>query len=77
MKKVRKLTVIFAILGLCTLVGVTVLGYWKITGSTGNILTMSSFKNQIEEKYRVPDHVESRTELVDKVCEREKHRNNG
>ena len=66
MKKVRKLTVIFAILGLCTLVGVTVLGYWKITGSTGNILTMSSFKNQIEEEYRVPDHVEP-GQTIDKV----------
>ncbi len=66
MKKVRKLTGVFVSLGLCTLVGAVVLGYWKITGSTGNILTMSSFKNQIEEEYRVPDHVDP-GQTVDKV----------
>ena len=66
MKKVRKLTGVLATLGISTLVYAGVFGYWKITGSSGNILTMSSFKNQIEEEYHVPDHVEP-GQTVDKV----------
>lgn len=66
MKKVRKLAGILTITGICTALCAGVLGYWKITGSSGNILTMSSFKNQIEEEYRVPDHVDP-GQTVDKV----------
>ncbi len=66
MKKAKTLTGIFAALGISTFVCAGVLGYWKITGSTGNILTMSSFKNQIEEEYHAPAHVDP-GQTVDKV----------
>lgn len=66
MKKVKKLTGVLAMLGASTFLCAGVLGYWKITGSSGNILTMSSFKNQIEEKYQVPDHVDP-GQTVDKI----------
>ena len=45
MKKVKKLTGVLAMMGASTFLCAGVLGYWKITGSSGNILTMSSFKN--------------------------------
>ena len=66
MKKVKKLTGVLAMLGASTFLCAGALGYWKITGSSGNILTMSSFKNQIEEKYQVPDHVDP-GKTVDKI----------
>lgn len=57
MDRVKRLTVIFSVLGICMLSGAGILGYWKITGNTGNILTMASFQNQIEEKYQIPSEV--------------------
>lgn len=66
MKKVKRLTGIFSVLGISMLVCTGVFGYWKITGNTTNILTMSSFKNQVEEEYQIPAHVDPGQE-VDKV----------
>ena len=66
MKKAKKLTVILTVLGICMLSGAGILGYWKMTGNSGNILTMASFQNQIEEEYRIPDKVDP-GQTIDKV----------
>lgn len=66
MNRAKKLTGILTVLGLCMLSGSAILGYWKITGNSGNILTMASFQNQIEEEYRVPSHVNP-GQTVDKI----------
>ena len=66
MNKARKLAGVLEVLGICMLSGAGILGYWKMTGNSGNILTMSSFQNQIEEEYRIPDHVDP-GQTVDKV----------
>ena len=66
MNRAKKLTGILTALGICMLSGTVILGYWKLTGSSGNILTMASFQNQIEEEYRIPSHVDP-GQTVDKV----------
>lgn len=66
MNRAKKLTGILMALGLCMLSGTAILGYWKMTGSSGNILTMASFQNQIEEEYRIPSHVDP-GQTVDKI----------
>ena len=66
MNRAKKLTAVLTVLGICTLSVTGIMGYWKMTGSSGNILTMASFQNQIEEKYRIPPHVDP-GQTVDKV----------
>lgn len=66
MSRAKKLTGILTVLGICMLSGAGILGYWKLTGSSGNILTMASFQNQIEEEYRIPGYVDP-GQTVDKV----------
>lgn len=66
MNRAKKLTAVLTVLGICTLSVTGIMGYWKMTGSSGNILTMASFQNQIEEEYRIPPHVDP-GQTVDKV----------
>lgn len=66
MDRTKKIVGILSALGICMLSGAGILGYWKITGNTGNILTMASFKNQIEEEYHVPSKVDP-GQTVDKI----------
>ena len=66
MSRAKKLAGILTALGICLLSGTGILGYWKMTGSSGNILTMASFQNQIEEEYRIPSRVDP-GQTVDKV----------
>lgn len=66
MDRTKKIVGILSALGICMLSGAGILGYWKITGNTGNILSMASFKNQIEEEYHVPSKVDP-GQTVDKV----------
>ena len=66
MDRTKKIAGILSALGIFMLSGTGILGYWKITGNTGNILTMASFKNQIEEEYHVPSKVDP-GQTVDKV----------
>lgn len=32
--------------------------YWRVTGNTDNVLTMSGYQNQIAEEYEIPEHVD-------------------
>lgn len=66
MKTIKKCCIILMILGICMLSGSVILGYWKINGRSGNILSMASFQNQIEEMYQIPSHVDP-GQTVDKV----------
>lgn len=66
MNRARKLTGVLTAVGLCILSGTVILGYWKMTGNSGNILTMASFQNEIEEEYQVPEHVDP-GQTVDKI----------
>lgn len=53
---------------LCALAGVMGYAYWKLTGSTGNLLTMASYRNEIVEEYQVPQQV-TPGQTVDKVVQ--------
>lgn len=66
MNRLKRMMVILTVLGSCMLFGAGILGYWKVTGKSGNFLTMGSFQNQIEESYRIPLHVDP-GQTVDKV----------
>lgn len=58
MRKLRRTAAGALFLGLLVCSYAVILGYWKLSGSTGNILTMGSFENRIQEEYQVPSHVD-------------------
>ena len=48
MNRAKKLTAVLTVLGICTLSVTGIMGYWKMTGSSGNILTMASFRIRLK-----------------------------
>lgn len=58
-KKSGKLQLVFLALTVSVILGAgMVLAYWEQKGDSVNILTMSSYKAEIVEKYRIPSHVD-------------------
>lgn len=68
MRRRKWMTVLGIGASLCALAGVMGYAYWKLTGSTGNLLTMASYRNEIVEEYQVPQQV-TPGQTVDKVVQ--------
>lgn len=62
-RKLWKAMTAVSVFGICFSFAGMSLAAWQITGSTDNILTMSSYKNQIVEEYEEPGHVDPSGEV--------------
>ncbi len=56
-KKWKELSIALMGIGSSFLLGAGVLGYWKQTGNTLNILSTASFQNKIVEEYKTPEPI--------------------
>lgn len=66
-KKSKKTFLVIALATvLCIFAAAVTYGYWSVSGTTINFLTMASYKNQIEEEYEIPHHVNP-SEVVTKI----------
>lgn len=66
-KKCKKTFLVMALATvLCVFAAAITYGYWSVSGTAINFLTMASYKNQIEEEYEIPHHVNP-SEVVTKV----------
>lgn len=58
---------VMSVLGMCFSLAGFSMAAWQVTGSTDNILTMNTYRNQIVEEYTEPDHVDPSGEVAKTV----------